>query len=45
MGTLNASSPYTDDADDRQGRVAVSSTPESWYNTNTDQFGSRYLLR
>ena len=37
MGTLTSSSPYTDDADDRQGRVAVSSTPESWYNTNTDQ--------
>ena len=37
MGVLNTSSPYTDDADDRQGRVAVSSTLESWFNVNTDQ--------
>lgn len=37
MSTLNTNSPYTDDADDRQGRVAVASTLESWYNINTDQ--------
>ena len=37
MGVLNTNSPYEDDADDRQGRVAVSSTPESWFNINTDQ--------
>lgn len=37
MSELNRSTPYTDDADDRQGRVAIESTPESWYNLNTTE--------
>jgi hypothetical protein len=37
MGALNSKSPYTDDIDDRQGRVALCSTPETWYNTHTTE--------
>lgn len=35
MGTIQTGTPYTDDIDDREGRVAVESTPESWFNTDT----------
>ncbi|MGL4949585.1 MAG: hypothetical protein ACRC5M_04325 [Anaeroplasmataceae bacterium] len=31
------SSPYADDADDRQGRVAIISTDEEWFNKNTTE--------
>jgi len=37
MSGLMSSSPYTDDAEDRQGRVAVISTEESWFNKNTTE--------
>ena len=37
MGALSSTSPYSDDADDRQGRVALCSTPESWYNKETNE--------
>lgn len=37
MSELIRSTPYTDDADDRQGRVAIESTLESWYNLNTTE--------
>lgn len=37
MSELTTSTPYIDDADDRQGRVAIESTPESWFNINTTE--------
>lgn len=37
MSELARSTPYVDDADDRQGRVAIESTPESWFNLNTTE--------
>lgn len=35
MSNIVTNSPYTDDVDDREGRLAVVSTSEDWYNTNT----------
>lgn len=32
---IQTSTPYTDDADDREGRVAIVSTPETWFKEDT----------
>lgn len=37
MSSLNRSTPYMDDMDDREGRVAIQSTPEEWYNLDTNE--------
>ena len=37
MASLTSSSPYSDDLADKEGRVAIQSTPEEFYNTQTNE--------
>ncbi|MBR1818122.1 MAG: hypothetical protein IJ772_04660 [Bacilli bacterium] len=37
MASLTSATPYTEDTADKQGRVAIQSTEEKWYNTNTNE--------
>ena len=37
MATLASDSPYLADFEDKAGRVAIQSTPEKWFNTNTNE--------